>query len=71
MGQFCTNANDSGGIVRNGAIVKRQMIGVNKCIASMVGGVPHCIYEDGSEGVDPPKLIIGNLHEDGEKCFPD
>jgi hypothetical protein len=71
VGQFCVDANNSGGIVRDGAIIKRQTIGANKCLAFMIGGVPHHICEDSSEGVDPPKLIIGNLHEDGEKHFPD
>ncbi len=37
----------------------------------MIGGNPHRIHEDGSEEVDPPKLIVGYLHEDGEKHFPD
>ncbi len=71
VGQLCIDRNDCGGIVHDGAIVKRQTIGANKRVASMIGGIPHCVYEDGSEGVDPPKLIIGNLHEDRERHFSD
>ncbi len=70
VGQFCMDGNDGGGIVYNGAIVKWQTIGANKRVASMIGGVPHRIHEYGSEGVDPAKLIVGTLHEDGEKHFP-
>jgi len=71
VGRFRANADDSGGIVRDGAVVERQTSVANECIAPMIGGVPYRIREDRREGVDPPKLIVGSLHEDGEKHFPD
>jgi hypothetical protein len=37
----------------------------------MVGGVPHAIRDDGCEGVDPPELIVGDLHEDWKERLPD
>ena len=37
----------------------------------MVGSVPHAIRDDGGEGVDAPQLIVGDLHQDGEKRLPD
>jgi hypothetical protein len=33
---------------------------------TMVGSIPCGIHEDGREGMDPPKLVEGDLHEDGE-----
>jgi hypothetical protein len=35
----------------------------------MVGGIPCGIREDCREGMDPPKLIVGNHHEEGEDCL--
>jgi hypothetical protein len=37
----------------------------------MVGSVPHAIRDDGGEGVDAPQLIVGDLHQDGEKRLAD
>ena len=37
----------------------------------MVGGVLRGIHEDSRERVDPPQLIVGDLHEDGEERLPD
>ncbi len=37
----------------------------------MVGGIPRGIREDGREGMEPPKLIVGDHHEEGEDRLPD
>ncbi len=71
VSQFCMGMNNGGGVVHDGAIVKWQTIGANKGVASMIGGVSHQIREDDSEGVDPPKLIVGNLQEYREKHLLD
>ena len=31
-------------------------------VATMVGGIPHSIRDDGHEGVDTLKLVTGRLH---------
>ncbi len=71
VGRFRSNANDRGGIVRNATVVERQSDGAFECIATMVGGVRHCIRQDGREGVDPLKLVVGDLHQDWEERLPD
>ncbi len=67
MGRYRSNANKRGGVVRNATIVERQLDGALESIAAMVGGVCHCIRQDGREGVDPPKLVVGDLHQDWEE----
>jgi hypothetical protein len=37
----------------------------------MLSGVPHTLRDEGREGVDPPELIVGDLHEDWEERLPD
>ncbi len=66
MGRFRADANDRGGIVGDAAIVEGQADGTDEGGAAMVGGIPCGIHEDGHEGMDPPKLVEGDLHEDGE-----
>ncbi len=65
MGQFCTDVNNCGGIIGDGAVVKRQADGTVEGSA-IVAGIPCRIYEEAHEGMDPPELIVGDLHEDGE-----
>ncbi len=69
--RFCMDADNSDGIVRDGAIIEKQTYGANECVAPMIGSVTYHICEDGCERADPSKLIVGYLHEDGEKHFPD
>ncbi len=71
VGCFCSNANDCGGVVRDATIVEWQLNGAFERIAAMVNGVRHCIRQDGREGVDTPKLVIGDLHQDREERLPD
>jgi hypothetical protein len=70
VGRFRSNANNRGGIVCNVTVIEGQSDGAFECIAAMVDGVHHCITQDGCEGVDPPKLVIGDLHQDREECLP-
>ncbi len=37
----------------------------------MVGSVRHCITQDGCGGVGPPKLVVGDLHQDREERLLD
>jgi hypothetical protein len=71
VGQFRMDLDNSGSIICDGAVVERQASGANKCVAPMIGGIPFRIRKDCREGVDPPKLTLENLLEDGEKRFPD
>ncbi len=71
MGHFRSNANNRGGIVRNATIVERQSDGAFERIAAMVGGLCHCIRQDGRERVDPLELVAGDLHQDREERLPD
>ncbi len=66
VSRFRTDANNRGGIVGNAAIVEQQVDGMDKGGAAMVGDIPCGICEEGHEGMDPPKLIVGDLHEDRE-----
>jgi hypothetical protein len=52
VGRFRLNANDRGGVVRNVTVIEWQSDGAFERIAAMVGGVGHCISQDGHEGVD-------------------
>ncbi len=60
------DANDRGGIVGNAALVEGQADGTDEGGTAMVNGIPCGIHEDGHEGMDPPELVKGDLHEDGE-----
>ncbi len=71
MGCFRANADDGRGIVGNAGIIQRETDGMAEGCTSMVGGIPRGIHEDRRERVDPPKLVVGDLHQDGEKCLPD
>ncbi len=71
VGCFRSNANDHGGVVHDVTVIERQLDGAFERIAAMVGGVHHCIPQDGREGVDPPKLVVGDLHQDWEEHLPD
>ncbi len=71
VGRFRLNVNNRGGIVRDVIVIERQSDRAFECIAAMVGGVHHCIQQDGCEGVDPPKLVVGDLHQDREERLPD
>jgi hypothetical protein len=71
VGHLRTNANNRGGVIRNVAVIEREADGASECVAAMVCSVPHTIRDDGSEGVDAPQLIIGDLHEDWEERLPD
>ena len=71
VGRLRVNANDRGGIVLDAAVVEREADGAFEQVAAMLSGVPHTIRDDGHEGVDSPKLIVGDLHEDREKRLPD
>ncbi len=71
VGRFRSNANNCGGIVRNVTVIERQSDGAFKWVAAMVGSVRHCITQDGHEGVDPPELVVGDLHQDQEEHPPD
>ncbi len=66
MGWLCTDAYNGYGIVSNVLVVEQQTGWAFECGTAMVGGVPQWIHEDGREGVDPPELIVENLHENGE-----
>ncbi len=67
VGRFRSNANDRGGIVCNVTIIEGQSDRAFECIAAMDSGVRHCIMQDGCEGVDPPELVVGDLHKDREE----
>jgi hypothetical protein len=71
VGRFCSNTNDSGGVVRDVTIIERQSDGAFERIAAMVGSLRHCIPQDGCERVDPPELVVGDLHQDREERLPD
>ncbi len=71
VGRFRSNANNRGGIIRNVTVIEGQSDGAFERIAAMVGGVRHCITQDGREGVDPPELVVGDLHQDREERLPD
>ena len=71
VGHLRANANDRGGIVLDASVVEREADRASERVAAMVGSVPHTIGDDGSEGVDAPELIVGDLHEDGEQRLPD
>ncbi len=60
------DADDSGGIIHDCAIIEQRADRAFERVATMVGSVPHQIHEDGREGVESPKLILGDFHEDGE-----
>ena len=49
-----------------GCELEREADEASECVATMIGGMSHGIRDDGREGVDAPKLIIGDLHEDRE-----
>jgi len=66
VGGFCTDADDSRGIVRDAGAVKRQAARTAEERASMVGSILHGICEDCREGLDPSKLVVGDFHEDGK-----
>ncbi len=70
VGRFRSNANNRGGIVCDVTVIEGQSDGAFERIAAMVGGVRHCITQDGCEGVDPPELVIGDLHQDQEEHLP-
>ncbi len=40
-------------------------------VATMLGGIPHVVCDEGRERVDSPELIVGYLHEDREELLPD
>jgi hypothetical protein len=71
VGRFRSNANNRGGVVCDVTVIEWQSDGAFECIAAMVGGVRHCIPQDGHEGVVPPELVVGDLHQDREECLPD
>ena len=71
MGRLRVNANDRGGIVLDAAVVEREADGALEGVAAMLSGVLHAIRDEGREGVDSPKMILGDLHEDREKRLPD
>jgi hypothetical protein len=70
VGRFSLNANNRGGILCNVTVIEGQSDGAFECIATMVGGVRHCITQDGCEGVDSPELVLGDLHQDREERLP-
>jgi hypothetical protein len=49
VGRFRSNANNRGGIVCNVTVIEGQSDGAFERIATMVGGVRHCIMQDGRE----------------------
>ena len=61
VGQFRVDANNRGGIVGNADVVERQVDGMDEG-GAMVGGIPCRICEEAHEGIDPPELIVGDLH---------
>ncbi len=71
VGRFLSNANKHGGVVRDVTVIEWQLDGAFERIATMVGSVRHCIQQDGREGVDPPELVVGDLHQDQEEHLPD
>jgi hypothetical protein len=71
VGRFRSNTNNRSGVVRNVTVIEGQSDGAFECIAAMVGSVCHCIQQDGYEGVDPPKLVVGDLHQDWEERLLD
>ncbi len=71
VGRFCSNANNRGGVVCDVTVIEWQSDGAFERIAAMVSGVRHCIQQDGREGVDPPELVVGDLHQDREEHLPD
>jgi hypothetical protein len=60
VGRFRADANNRGGIVSNAAVIEKQVDGTDKG-GAMVGGIPCRIREEACEGMDPPKLIVGDL----------
>ena len=69
---FYFDADDSRGIVVDACVVKGEPGGAAEAVlATVVGGIPHGIREDCREGTNPPKLIAGNHHEEGEDRLPD
>ncbi len=70
VGCFPVDSDDGQRIVGNIFVVERQSARSNKCTATMVGGVPPWFREDCHEGVNPPKLIVGDFHQNWEEGFP-
>ncbi len=71
VGRFCSDADNDRGIIGNAAIVERQAGGTAEGGTTMVGGIPRGICEDGCEGMNPPQLIVGDHHEEGEDRLSD
>ena len=69
MGRLCANANNRGGIVLDAAIIVRGADRTLEGVSAMLSGVPHAIRDEGREGVDSPKLIVGNLMRIGRSLF--
>ncbi len=67
MGHLCTNANNRGCIIHYAGLMEWEADGVFEYNVTMDDSLPHCIHEDGHEGVNPPKLVIGYLHQDQEE----
>jgi hypothetical protein len=69
--RLSANANDRSGVVRDCAVVEGETGGDDEAFPAMVSGVPRGLREDSHEGVDPPKQIEGDLHQDREKRCSD
>jgi hypothetical protein len=46
VGRFRSNANDRGGVVRDVTVIERELDRAFERIATMVGGVRHCIPQE-------------------------
>lgn len=62
MGRFRSDADDGRGIVGDARVVKGEPDWAAEVVATMVGGISRGIGEDCREGMDPPKLIVGDVH---------
>ncbi len=71
VGQFRSDADDGCGIIGDAAVIERQAGGMAEGGTTMVGGVLCGVHENGREGMNPPQLILGDHHEEGEDCLPD
>ncbi len=70
VGGLCTNTNECHGVVSNCLVKEWETSWLYK-FGTMDGFVLDGLGEDGSEGVNPIQLVVGDDYEQWEKGFPD
>ena len=65
------DVDNRGGIVGDAAVVEGETNGAFERLSTMLGGVRHHLREDAREGMDSPKLVVGDFNQDGEQLLLD